>query len=193
MARKAWTDYRKVMSNLTPLVLVAPFPALAWYLDQLQKKSFALAVWGACPIILWIGINFFGLFQNRAVRKELSSKLPNDSTGRAVLVGFSRPNRTQLIHHHEDVGWLLMNPDSIEFIGDTHRYKMMKTEIRSVKTKWNINTILGLGRWVCIDGIVDSKRIRMLLESREKSTLFANFGYTKQLCRRIAEWKKVNS
>lgn len=190
MAKRAWTDYRKVMSNLTPLVAVAPFPALAWYLDRLQKPMFALVVWCLCPIILWLGINFFGLFQNRAIRKELSVRISADMMGRAVFVGFSRPNRTQLIHHHEDVGWLILNPDSIEFIGDAQHHKIEKASVKSVRTKWNINTILGLGRWVCIDGVVESKPVRMLLESREKNSLLANFRFTKQLCIRIAQWQK---
>ncbi len=190
MAKKAWTDYRKVMSNLTPLAMVAPLPAVAWYLDKLEKPSLALVVWCLCPIVLWLGINNFGLFQNSMIRKELLPKLPKDLAGRSVFVGFGRTGHAQLIHHHEDVGWFLLNPDSVEFIGDSHHHKIKKEDIQSIRLGMNINSILWLGRWMKIEGKVDKKRVCMLIECREKRTMFANFKFTKELCERVREWKR---
>ena len=125
------------------------------------------------------------------MRAELEVKLRAvypDFVGKAPFVGASRPKYGGGIHPHEDVGWLIVHPDAIEFLGETLRYSLAKSQIRRMRFAMNINSILVLGRWICVEGSRDEKRIVMRIEPRQKETMLGNFIYSRELIRQLRAW-----
>lgn len=181
------------MSNLVPMCVAAPLPAAAIAVQMRDPLGFMwIYLLGATPVMLVFTINFFGLYQNRTLRGEMLSLLTKkypDETARSVFVGFSRPNRRSAIHHHEDIGWLIMRADAIEFLGETKKYSIPRSDITAIRLAWNINTIFGLGRWVSIEGRLGGKAIKMLVEPRERRTMLGNFRFAKTLMTTLRSWK----
>lgn len=179
------------MSNLLPLLFVAPLPAIAVHLAQQGRNDQALWVWIAFVPALWLAINFFSLFQNRRIQREMMGKLfanRTDQPIRRFFVGFARPKRRVAIHTHEDVGFLLMYPDKLEYFGDRFRYVIERPSIRRIAFGANINTLLGLGRWILIEAEVDSKRIRLQIEPRERGTMIGNLLFSSKMCKELKDW-----
>lgn len=193
MPRKVWTGFRRWMSNLAPLLVVAPLPPAALWLHGQGRATEALYVWGASPIVFWLSINFLGLFQNekmkRVLRPPLRAAYPK-KVKEATFAGFARPKYRGPLHPHEEVGWLLLHPDRIEFFGESQKHSLRRGEIAGAKFLWNVHSLLGLGRWICIEGRLKGKRVRMLVEPRERRTLLGNRLLAKRLLKEIREWAK---
>lgn len=177
-----------------PLAVVIPFPMLALYFDKRGNSLLGLIAWCAVPVSLWLGINFLSLFQNAKLRALLSAKLralyPHRANT-AIFVGFSRPASRSWIHLHEDIGWLILEPDSLEFLGETLRFSLARTDIVRIRFGANLNTLLGLGRWIVIDGNHDGRLQRMKIEPRQKGSMVGNLLFGKQLVRRLREWQRT--
>lgn len=188
-----WNDFRRWMSNIAPLVVCAPVPAIAYYLDVLGYGREALIAWISFPVICYLAINFLGLVQNRKMRTELEYLLgsANLENGRRVFVGFSRPKAKVGIHPHEDLGWLVIKPDALEFIGERWNYVLERSEIRRIGFGFNVNSFFGLGRWIRIDGEVGGKFVRMLVEPRERDTMLGNLLLGGRLVRELRSWLKL--
>lgn len=180
------------MSNLIPLLFCAPFPVIASYFDRRGQTSLALGFWIATPAALWLGINFFALYQNQRIRSALLPKLramhPEEAS-HAVFVGFARPKSNTAVHLHEDVGWLLMLNTHLVFLGESLTFSIPKEHIRSIRFGFNWNSLLGLGRWIIIEGVEEGKRVQMRIEPREKRTLLGNRSYGKALSKRLNVWR----
>ncbi len=181
------------MSNLAPLLLVAPLPAAAIWLHEQGHTAVALYVLGASPVLFWFSINLFGLFQNEkmksAMRPPLRAAYPKQ-VQTATFSGFARPMYRGLVHPHEDVGWLLLHPDRIEFFGESQKHSLRKEDIVGARFQWNVHSLLGLGRWICIEARMGGKRVRMLVEPRQRRTLLGNRTLGKHLLKQIREWAK---
>jgi hypothetical protein len=181
------------MSNLVPLLFVAPLPAVAVSLSQAGKSDQAFYVWVSIPVVLWLAINFFSLFQNKSMRREMLGKLLADRPGieeRSFFVGFARPKRKAAIHTHEDIGWLILHPDRLEFFGDTLNHELPRSTIRSIRFGANMNSLLLLGRWVLVEAEVEGKRVRLQVEPREKSTMLGNLVFSKRLAEELRAWAR---
>ena len=185
MSRRVWTAYRAWMSNLIPLLLVAPLPPIAYWLDNAFSFWYALPVWALFPFALWLSINFFGLFQNEKMKRELSHKKPSGLY--SVFCGFRRPSASVYLHPHEDLGWFVIGNDFVEFIGDRLNYKLQKNEVTAIRLVPNINSLLFLGGWVCIEARSEGKRLRMLIEPRENRTMTANRKLRRELAKQLRE------
>jgi hypothetical protein len=48
--------------------------------------------------------------------------------------------------------------------------------------------LLGLGRWISLEGVADGKPIRLLIEPRERPTLLGNLLFSKALAGRLRRW-----
>jgi hypothetical protein len=57
-----------------------------------------------------------------------------------------------------------------------------------VRFRANVHTVIGLGRWISIEGFADGKPIRLLIEPRERPQLLGNLRYSKRLAQRIRRW-----
>ncbi|MCW5945793.1 MAG: hypothetical protein KIT74_02045 [Fimbriimonadales bacterium] len=179
------------MSNLLPLLFVAPIPAIALYFEQNKQSQVALWVWISIPLALWLSVNFFAPFQNRQIKKEMLGKLLSDRPdikGKKFFVGFARPKRKGAIHTHEDVGWLILHPESLEFFGDSHKHELPKSAIRRIRFGANMNTAMLLGRWILIEAEIDGKPVRLQVEPREKATMLGNLLLSGNVASEIRAW-----
>lgn len=174
------------MSNLVPLLIVPPLSLLAIWLEKSVSLWAGLTVWAILPFALWLSINYFGLFQNEKMKRELSNKKPSGLY--SVFCGFRRPYTSLYLHPHEDIGWFVVTNDYVEFIGDKLNYKLSKNEITAIRLIPNINTLLFFGGWVCIEAWSEGKRLRMLIEPRENHTMIANRKLRRELAKQL--WEK---
>jgi hypothetical protein len=139
----------------------------------------------------WISLNFFGLFQNRKMREELSKILDADRVLPAdrLFVGFTTPKYTGLLDAHEDVGFLCFSAETLRFVSETRTVDVEKGNVKRVVFRPNVHSVLGLGRWVCVEGERKGTEIRMLLEPRERPTMLGNLRYGRRMRDKIESWR----
>ncbi len=154
-----------------------------------------LLVLGLAQVAAWLTLNWTGLFDNRRMRKALGKELAvlkPGFRGFSAFVGFASPRHTSMLDPHEDVGYLLLTPEAIEFIGDARTIVVKRSQIFGVRFKANIHSVLGLGRWISIEGRMEGKPFEMLFEPRDRDTLIGNLLLGKTLKIRIDNWLKRN-
>jgi hypothetical protein len=161
------------MANLVPAVFFVPVFALGLSLYFRGMQSLAVACFAASIVIGVIAVNLFGLFQNAQMRTELEGLRPA-AEAKYFFVGFAKPGSLGVLDPHDDIGWLILRPDKLAFVGERGHYEISASEVRRIRFRRNVHSIFGLGRWICIEGKRDSKDIRMMVEPREHSTLLRN-------------------
>jgi hypothetical protein len=181
------------MGNLLPMLVFLPFAASGVLLMYLRAEIFGLGFYllVAGVVLGWLGVNFFGLFGNAALKRKMAVLVLTDRKnfeGPRHFVGLATPSYSSLLDAHEDVGYLLLYEDRIEFVGEKLRIGLPRTLITNVRFRSNIHSILGLGRWVSVDGIVGEKPVRLLVEPREHHTLLKNKAYSRKLLEEIKAW-----
>lgn len=182
-----------MMGNLIPIILALPFAAIGVWrvLETQEMMGDGLAWLVAMPIVGWMAVNLFGHFENATMRDAMRARLVQqgvDLGESRTFVGFARPGRSGLLDPHEDVGFLVVRADELEFVGETHRVRVPRDAVVRVRFRMNIHSWVGLGRWVSIEGTLEDTPIRLLVEPREKSTLLGNRIFSTELCRRLREW-----
>lgn len=176
---------------MVPALLSVPVFVLAVTLYVLGYHELAIVCFIVFPFIGWLSVNRYGLFQNECMQDELLKRfkqenitLPSD----AVFVGFAGPNHVSLLDAHEDVGFICITESGIEFYGDTQRHQLNKNEIMGVRLRANVHTLLGLGRWISIEGKKDDVLVRMMIEPRAKRTLWRNRQLGNQMIQQLRAW-----
>ncbi len=94
-----------------------------------------------------------------------------------------------MLDAHEDVGFLAFGPYELEFIGDTKRVRFVREQITRVHFLPNVHTLLGLGRWIGIEAIINGMPVRLLVEPRERNTLLGNLALSSWLKKTIVDWR----
>lgn len=189
-----WTTGRKLVGNLMPLIVVVPFLVLGTK-EALEKGlTPTLALWLFLLLFCgWLTVGLLGLPFNRFFKKEMALRLhkqhPFDPRPK-FFVGFARPAFKGLLDAHEDIGFVMLGDEEIEFVGEHRHFKMQKSAITRIRYRTNPHTWLLLGRWVSVEGTNDGHEVRMLLEPREKATLFGNFIFSARLSDRLNMWLK---
>lgn len=192
-----WTSARKWQGNLLPALFWLPPAAIGlWIMVDRREILGPGLYWIASATVLgWLGLNFFGGSPNRKMRTQLEEVLTRKGKdtlpSEREFVGYSRPDYSGLLDAHEDVGFLCFFPDRLVFISDTRNEEITKTEARTVRFRPNVHTIVGLGRWVSIEGERAGKPFRFLIEPRSKRTMWGNRAYSKSLQSRIDDWQKA--
>lgn len=191
--KRIWTTSRKLMGNLLPFLLAAPPAAygIFWMVRHGEILGRGLGYFAISPVIGWLAMNYLGLFQNGAMRKEMAVFLRGVRPKLAVqryFVGMATPRYTSLLDPHEDLGFLILHSDKLEFFGDHLNLSIARKDIVGIGTRWNPHTLVGLGKWVTIDGRLHEHRIRLQIEMREKNTLFGNLLLTGKLERKLHRW-----
>jgi hypothetical protein len=189
-----FTTSRKVIGNILPLVLASPFLVQAFRVFGSQGPSVALILW-ICAFLVaaWVFLGLFGFIGTAAMRKEVGRRMHLDRAfdrSRKWFVGFARPSFRSALDPHEDVGFLILHPDRIEFWGSVHKVVLEKRDVTGVRFRSNTHTLVGLGRWISVEAVVVDKPVRLLVEPREKPTLIANFFFGKRLLQAIRSWKE---
>jgi hypothetical protein len=193
VASKVWTPRRRVLGNLIPAIFWLP-PAVFGVLQIVVKgQLIGLGLWSliASTVLGWLSINQFGFFENRKMRAQLEKLLESDGRafkGDQVFVGFATPKFSSMVDAHEDVGFLRLFPDKLVFLSDSRNVEVLKADLTGVRFRANVHSVLGLGRWVSIEGKVGEQPIRLLLEPRERPTLFGNRLYGAKLRAKLLDW-----
>lgn len=193
--RRLWTARDKWMGNLIPALAWLPF-TLAGAIVLLRGKQVAapgLALIAFGQVAAWLTLNLAGLYSNRSLRKALAKEvdvLKPHFRGFRAFVGYSSPGHSSLLDAHEDVGYLLLSPELLEFIGDSKMISVHRGQIFGVRFKPNVHTAVGLGRWISIEGRVDGRPFEMLIEPRDHDTMLGNLMLGNQLKARIDNWLK---
>ena len=190
--RRVWTTGRQLVGNALPLVVTSPalfLAARAWATDGLGN---GVLIWGGVFVVgTWLATGLLAMVGNGSARRAVEARLnrarPLDKVGR-WFVGAARPAHRGLLDPHEDVGFLLVYPDRLEFFGGHLELTMPRAEARRVRRAANPHTWLGLGGWVRIDGEHEGQPVALLVESREKATLFSNRAHNRVLERRLTRW-----
>ncbi len=193
--RKVWTTRRKLIGNVLPALFFLPFVAygIYWMLDRDDILGPGLWWVVAGVVAGWVALNFFALFGNSFMRRELKRELTAkriDFSDPHFFVGFASPKFTNILDPHEDIGFLFLRNGVAEFVGEDNQVKVPKGEIKRVFFRPNVHSWVGLGRWICIEGVRKEARYRMHVESRERNFLMLNLSGGKKVKDQIAGWLK---
>lgn len=184
------------MGNLIPLLCMAPFAGLgAFFLSRDGLASVpGILLCSAALVVGWFAVNQFGFFGNAILKREIGRKvLPKAGrdASSGTFVGFARPAYMGLLDAHEDLGFLFLTPESLEYVGEIHQVSIQRGEVKEVGYRGNVHSALGLGRWVSIEAEHKGKPVRLLVEPREAKTLLGNKKLGIDLRRRIEQWRKT--
>ena len=198
MKPTVWTTRRKVLGNLIPAIvwLIPTAYGLAVMASTRILLGPGLILLGVSTVLGWLALNSFGLFENLQMQKELEQILKNRKdtlASESWFVGLTTPKYRGLLDAHEDVGFLEILPDRLSFTSETRRIEFLANEVRRVRFRANVHSLVILGRWVSVEGESAGKPIRMLLEPRERPTMLGNFRESSVLRNRLAQWAKGKS
>lgn len=189
---RLWTTARKLPGNVLPLLLSCPF--LVYGIKHFPAKGLSpdvLLGLIAFPIVTWVGTNYLGLIGNSGLKREMGKRLhherPFDRSDK-TFVGFAPPKFNSLLDPHEDVGFLILHPDHLEFWGSDVKVELSRKSIHSIKFRPNPHSVVGLGRWISIEGESGAKPVRLLVEPRERATLLGNRALGSKLKAEIEAW-----
>lgn len=190
---KVWSTGRQIMGNLLPSLICLPFLVVALLLFKPAKPLDPTALWwfAAFPAVGWLALNQFGFFQNAFMRRELARRLgfvDPKSQQDLVFVGIARPKYRSILDPHEDVGFLAIHPDRLEFMGETVQVDLSRKNVTRIRMRMNPHTLVLLGQWISVEGQVGLTPVRLLIEPREKTTLLGNLLYSRHLKARLEAW-----
>ncbi|MCG9895797.1 MAG: hypothetical protein MH204_10020 [Fimbriimonadaceae bacterium] len=174
-----WNGSRRLAGNLAPLAVVVP--GLAWTLMEAVNPSIRL-VWAAGATLAagWLAVNLFGLVGTRRLKRDLirSLKPPPPEPGRSVVFcGFARPSFRSALDPHEDLGFLVLSPESVEFRGELHHVRLNRHDLKAIRMRPNVHSLLGLGGWMSFE-VAEG---RLLVEPRERPTHLGNLLLARRL------------
>ncbi len=194
VARKLWSPWRKAMGNLLPALLCLPFGVAGILLyrhdGSLTIRSLLMLI--AFPSVGWLATNLLGLCGNSEMKRLLARRLATaypDLAEEPLFVGFARPSYYGFLDPHEDVGFLILHSQKIDFYGESLRFDLPRTSITDIRFRPNPHSWVMLGRWVSIEGVLDGKPVRMLVEPRKHGTLLANRAESAKLRDRLKKWR----
>lgn len=195
VARKVWTNSRKWAGNMLPAIFLLPFAGYGVFLMLKTNDVLGPGFWWVVAGVGsgWVALNLFGLIGNAFMRRELKRELVAkhvDFDSPHFFVGFASPKFTNILDPHEDIGFLFLREGSAEFIGEANNVKVPKPEIQRIFFRPNVHSWVGLGRWICIEGLRKQTKFRMHIESREKNFLILNLLGSRKVKDQISAWLK---
>ena len=170
---KTWSTYRKLMSNLVPALVCVPVFATGLVLFQRDQRAASVVAFGASVVVGIFAVNLLGLFHNRKMQSELR-RLVLGRSEPYWFVGIAKQGSVSALDPHDDLGFLLISAHGIEYIGETAHYKIPYSHIVNVGYRMNAHSLLGLGRWISINGRHDGKPFQLLFEPRSYPTILQN-------------------
>jgi len=194
VAATVWSSRRKWLGNIIPALFWLPPAVVGILLILIKGQLIGPGLWClvTSTVLGWLAVNQFGFFENAKMRRHLERILETeqrDVKGEKVFAGFATPKYSSMLDAHEDVGFLRILPDRLAFVSETRSVEILKSDVVEVRFRPNVHSILGLGRWISVEGKVGDTSIRLLIEPRERTTLFGNRLYGKQLIAKLREWK----
>ncbi len=195
VARPIWSFGRKLAGNLIPLVVASPFAVAGalMYRPAIGPELRSMLWLSAFPIVGWVAVNVFGFWGNSDMRREMMRRLQRqrpDLRAPMWFGGFARPKYQSLLDPHEDIGFLILTDEAIEFFGETVQVALPLDQVTGVGRRANPHTWIGIGGWIAIDGELAGQKVRMLFEPRESNFVIGNRKVARQIGERLAEWLK---
>lgn len=193
-----WTTSRQILGNLIPLVLATPFAVQAVKVGSSNGPLNDLLLWGGGFFVTgWLSVNFFGLIGNQSLKRAMEFRYRADRPGQQPLerwfVGFAKAGFKGMLDPHQDVGFLLLFDDRIEFFGSAEQIELPLEFVHQVRKRANIHSALLLGGWVSLEGEAAGQSIRLQIEPREKLTLLGNKLLAKKIRQKIEQWLSAPS
>lgn len=189
-----WNSQRRLLGNLVPALFWLP-PNIAGLFVIVRQSNplgpgLGLLVLGL--VVGWLSLNVFGFWDNTRMRGEMRAFLQKSGVdwSQGIFVGFSTPAHQGLVDAHEDVGYLLFRGDELLFLSETRTIRILRSQVTNARFRSNVHSLLGLGRWISIEGKLPTGPMRMLVEPREHTTLLANRQYGRELLAKIEAWRK---
>ena len=178
-----------------PFLVAAPLAAVGvWRLIRTESIFYEPLAWfGAAVAALWLAVNFLGLWGNESMKRALRNRMRaslhlDEIPPDPFFAGFARPAYRSALDPHEDIGFILLHPDRIEFYGDHDRITLAKANIATVRLRPNPHSWALLGGWVSVEGVLEGQKVRMYFEPRERGTLLGNRALRGPLMRRLRQW-----
>ncbi len=194
MTPTVWTPRRKWLGNLVPVLFWLPLIVAGVWVMAARQEIVGLGLWLLIggTALGWLAVNLFGFWDNARMRRQLTliMQAKGEPVAAAPFVGFATPKYSSMLDPHEEVGFLMLLPDRLRFLSEERVLEVPKEQIQSVRFRANVHTLIGLGRWISIEGTSDGKPIRLLIEPRERRTLLSNLSYGKSLRQKISRWLK---
>ena len=187
VAEPVWTVQRKLLANLLPLLCGTPFLAAAVWLWVQGLGWDAVGLAAASLIVTAVSLNWLGLVGNSSMKRILAARL-NPASG-AVFVGFSGPGYVDILDPHEDLGFLQIDADSVGITGELTTVRLQRSREMGLSYEFNPHALLGLGRWLVIQGKSDRGPVRIRVEPRELGSLRANRALGVKLKVQLDEWR----
>ena len=183
------------MGNLLPAIFFLPLVAwgVVWMYqhDSILGLGLWLVIGGTA--VGWLALNLFGLLGNAFMRREIKRNL----TARGInfnapnfFVGFARPRFFSILDAHEDLGYLFLRDEEIEFVGEDHRISLPRNQIQGIRFRPNVHTWVGIGRWISIEGKVKNLPVRLNIEPRERNYLLLNLLDGNRVKATLESWRK---
>ena len=193
VAATVWTSRRKWLGNIVPAIFWVPPAAVGLFIVVVKGQFLGPGLWLLIlsTVLGWLAVNQFGFFENTRMRNQLERVLRASGQGlpkEYYFVGFATPKYSSVLDAHEDIGFFCVYPDHVSFISETRSLELSKSEISVVRFRPNVHSLILLGRWISLEGVSGGKPIRLLIETREKRTLFGNRLFGAKLRRRLAKW-----
>ena len=186
-AQRIWTVRRKLTANVLPLLCGVPFLVAAAWLWILGWGWYAVGLATASLVASAVSLNWLGLAGNAGMKRALSARL-KPAPG-AMFVGFSKPGYVDILDPHEDLGFLQFDADSLRITGERATVTLLRSREIGLSYEFNPHTLLGVGRWLVIQGKSDTGPVRILVEPRELGSLRANRTLGAKLMNQLDEWR----
>jgi hypothetical protein len=185
------------MGNLAPAILWLPLTIAGIIILYRTKQVWGWALDCVClgQVLGLVALNYLGLYENASLRWELDREfrvLRPRYSGWRLFVGFASQGYTSWVDPHEDVGYLCLTADTIEFYGDRLIWKLKRGDVIRIANGPNVHSFVGLGRWIRIEATQDGTRILLRLEPRDKDTLLGNLASGRKLRQRLINWQKAS-
>ena len=164
------------MGNIVPLVPSVICAVLGYGLG-LGVWSIGLGAAVSLPLI-----SRFGFWENALIRAELLEKFAKGG----ILVGIVYEQPADWLDAHAEIGLLNIEKSMIIVQTEEHRLKVPLNSQSSLRRKFNIHQLVGLGGWIVVSnpGVPD-----LLIESREADTMFQSKLRTNELFETVKKEK----
>ncbi|MBL8041249.1 MAG: hypothetical protein JNM04_07860 [Chthonomonas sp.] len=183
---RQWTLQRKLLGNLLPVFASLPF-WVVWLWRVGQKGVLDPAGLGLLALAIvcsWLALNCFGWPGNSKMRIAIGRAYNAERgifTGPRWFVGMATPAYRNPWDPHEDIGFLVLHDDRIEFFGERIRLALPHDCLTGIGRRANAHSWVGIGGWLCIEGTLNGQDVRLLIEPRERNLIVHNRTVAKQI------------
>jgi len=195
-----WSGIRKLQANFVPLAFGIVVGAWVYNAKVPQESvpstdSWNASFWGlACFVaVSWTTLALKLLSGNASMKSALTRSLQasiKDCATRPWFVGMATPSFSSILDPHEDIGFLIIEPERVRFVGETKTIEMPREAVKLVRSRFSIHTAGLVGRWISLEGTLDEKEVRLMLEPRGCHTMIGDFLSSRKLKKELETWLK---